>query len=191
MSAPVMLDEHGGQTMKTEVGETLVPFNSDLYAEASAWLMIEAELLDDRREREWLETMISREVGYVMPIRQTMYRDQGHGFLKEMYHLNESYGSLETKVARNETGCAWAEDPPSRFRHFVSNVRVYARTDDLIGVRSALLLYRMRGEQSVATLMSAERRDLLRREEDGLKLFRREILLDHTVIAADNLAIFF
>lgn len=191
MSASVTLDEHGEQTMKAEINEVLVPFNSDLYAEVSAWLMTEAELLDDRREREWLEAMISRDVSYVMPIRQTMYRDQGHGFLADMFHLNETYGSLETKVARNETGCAWAEDPPSRFRHFISNVRVYGRPEDLIGVRSALLLYRMRGDQSVATLMSAERRDVLRREGGDLKLLHRAILLDHTVIAADNLAIFF
>jgi len=173
------------------VEETLCAFNSDLYAEVAQWLTIEAQLLDDRLERQWLETMVSRDVSYVMPMRQTTFRTEGYGFLDDMYHLQETYGSLETKVARNETGSAWAEDPPSRFRHFVSNIRAYQRSDGGFGARSALLLYRMRGDQHVPTLISGERRDILQRIDGRLKLLRREILLDHTVIAAENLAIFF
>ena len=173
------------------IEEKPAPFNSGLHAEISEWLIREAELLDDRRERQWLETMVNRDVAYVMPLRQTTFRAEGHGFLEDIYHLQETYGSLETKVARNETGSAWAEDPPSRFRHFVSNIRAYERSDGSFGARSALLLYRMRGDQHVPTLISGERRDVLRRTDGGLKLARREILLDHTVIAAENLAIFF
>lgn len=165
--------------------------NDPLFAEAYEWLMREAELLDDWREREWLESMVDREVDYLLPMRQTTYRAAGHGFLGEMYHLKETYGSLETKVARNETDCAWAEDPPSRARHFVSNIRVGLRPDNALAVKSALLLYRLRGDQTAPTLIAGERRDVLVRSDGALKLRRRVILLDHTVIAAHNLAIFF
>lgn len=179
-------DLHG----RDELGVALSA-NDPLFAEAYAWLMREAELLDDWRERDWLESMISRDVDYLLPMRQTTYRAAGQGFIGDMYHLKETYGSLETKVARNETDCAWAEDPPSRARHFVSNVRVSQRADQALAVKSALLLFRLRGDQSIPTLISGERRDVLVRIEGALKLRRRLILLDHTVIAAHNLAIFF
>lgn len=173
------------------VHERRVSSGSALYAEVADWLITEAELLDDRLERQWLEGMVSRDVVYVMPMRQSILRSEGYGFLADMYHLNETYGSLETKVARNEIGTAWAEDPPSRVRHFVSNIRAYERSDDDLGARSNFLLYRMRGDQHVPTTIAGERRDILRRVDGALKLIRREILLDHTVIAAENLAIFF
>src|ERR1700722_18087764 len=80
-----------------------------LYDEILAWVYREAELLDDLREREWLETMVAPDIVYQMPIRQTVKRAAGRGFLAEAYHLNESYGSLLTRVRRAETEFAWAE----------------------------------------------------------------------------------
>ncbi|WP_418345883.1 hypothetical protein [Rhodococcus pyridinivorans] len=40
------------------------------YAEASDFLLLEAEMLDDLREREWLETMVSHDVVYQLPLRE-------------------------------------------------------------------------------------------------------------------------
>src|SRR5687767_3372699 len=83
------------------------------HIEATDFLVVEAELLDDLLEREWLETMVSKDVVYQLPLRETVERARGRGFVPGTYHLNENYGSLSSKVARNETKYAWAEDPPS------------------------------------------------------------------------------
>lgn len=171
--------------------ETWQPVGSDLYFEVMAWQHTEAERLDDGREREWLERMVSREVVYQVPVRQTVERARGAGFVPGAFHLDETWGSLETRVARNETAYAWAEDPPSRARHFVTTTRVAQDEDELVRVRSNLLIFRTRQEQTQPQLLSADRRDVLRRENGSLLLYRREVLLDHTVIGTHNLSLFF
>ncbi|MGW6359578.1 aromatic-ring-hydroxylating dioxygenase subunit beta [Streptomyces sp. NPDC055092] len=172
-----------GTSVRARVG-------SALYNEVVEWMDTEAELLDAYREREWLEAMVSRDVVYQVPIRQTVERARGTGFVAGAFHLDETYGSLESRVARNETAYAWAEDPPSRIRHFVTGIRV-AEDADLVIVRSNLLIYRTRQEQTQPQLLSGERQDQLRREDGALRLLRREVLLDLTVIGTHNLSIFF
>lgn len=162
------------------------------YAEAYDFLLLESELLDDLQERAWLETLVSKDITYRLPLRETVERARGRGFVEGTYHLLENYGSLGSKVARNETAYAWAEDPPSRLRHFVTNVRV-RRTEsaDVLEVRSNLLIYRTRQDQTQPQILSGERVDLLRREDGELKLLQRDVLLDLTVIGTHNLSLFF
>lgn len=178
--------------MEALVTSRPLSISSTEYAEATDFLLYEAELLDDLRERAWLETLVSKDVVYRLPLRETVERARGHGFVEGSFHLNESYGSLSSKVARNETKYAWAEDPPSRLRHFVSNVRV-RRTDDaeVLDVRSNILIYRTRQDQTVPQILSGERRDLLRREDGGLRLLQRDVMLDLTVVGTHNLSLFF
>ena len=42
----------------------------------------------------------------------------------ELAILDETKETLTARVARLETGMAWAEDPPSRTRHLISNIEV-------------------------------------------------------------------
>ncbi|WP_068264657.1 aromatic-ring-hydroxylating dioxygenase subunit beta [Janibacter limosus] len=156
------------------------------------FLMLEAELLDDLEERRWLVEMVSRDVIYQLPLRQTVERSRGNGVAPGMYHLNEDYGSLGSKVKRNETAYAWAEDPPSRVRHFVTNVRVrHGERPGELAVRSNILIYRTRQDQTTPQLLAGERHDVLRDEGEGLRLLRRSVVLDLTVIGTHNLSIFF
>jgi ethylbenzene dioxygenase beta subunit len=151
----------------------------------------EAELLDDRREREWLDEMVSKTIVYQVPVRITVERARGMGFSPNTYHLDERYGSLHSRIARNESGYAWAEDPPSRCRHFVTNIRVGAVADDTVAVRSNLLIFRTRQDQTSPQLLSGERQDVLKSEDATLRLCRRLVLLDLTSIASHNLSLFF
>lgn len=168
-----------------------VPVGSPTYNEVVEWLYREAELLDDGHEARWLEEMVSRDVEYRVPLRQTVERARGTGFADGAYHLDETHGSLASRVARNQTAYAWAEDPPSRIRHFVSNVRVDEAGDGSLAVRSNLLIMRTRQEQTTPQTFAGERRDALRHEDGALRLLRRTVLLDLTVIGTHNLAIFF
>ena len=83
------------------------------------------------------------------------------------------------RVQRFETEHAWTEDPPSRTRHFVTNVRVYpGEGDGKFRVKSYVLLFRSRGDTRDPDFLSAERTDVLRRSDSGFKIANREILVD-------------
>jgi ethylbenzene dioxygenase beta subunit len=174
-----------------DVTEATASTGTELYTEVLDWLYLEAELLDSYRERAWLEGMVSRDIVYQVPLRQTVERSRGFGFSETTFHLDERYGSLESRVARNETQFAWAEDPPSRIRHFVTNARVRELSDGTVDVRTNLLVYRTRQDQTNPQLLGGERHDELAREDGRLMLRRRQVLLDLTVIGTHNLSIFF
>lgn len=165
--------------------------DASFYLEIVNWLNREVELLDQLEERQWMETMVSKDIVYQMPLRTTVERARGLGFVDKAFHLDERYGSLDAKVRRNETGLAWAEDPPSRVRHHVSNVRVGERQGDQVRVRSNVLVFRTRQENVAPNIYSGERHDVLSIESGQWKLLQRVIYLDHTVIPAHNLAFFF
>ncbi len=57
-------------------------------------------------------------------------------------------------------------------------------------VESAVLLFRSRGDTREADLVSAGRTDLLRATAGGLRLARREITVDESVLRTQNLAVF-
>jgi 3-phenylpropionate/cinnamic acid dioxygenase small subunit len=95
-------------------------------------------------------------------------------------------------VQKLGTEYAWAETPPSRTRHLVSNVRVRTtETPGELAVFSYLLLYRNRGDQATADLFSAERQDVLRQVNGAWRLARRTILLDQAVVGARHISVFF
>ena len=170
----------------------MIETSLERYWEVHSFLMREAELLDERREREWLESCIADDVEYLMPVRENRERSEGAGFSDESFYFQETRGSLELRVKRLETEYAWAEDPPSRTRHFVTNVRVAESEEEgEVAVKSNLLLYRSRGSDPTADVLSAERRDVLRKQDDGWRLRRREILLDHSVVMTHNHSVFF
>ncbi|ADW21767.1 MULTISPECIES: 3-phenylpropionate/cinnamic acid dioxygenase subunit beta [Thermus] len=168
----------------------------DLTREILDFLYSEAELLDQGRYREWLD-LLTEDILYQVPVRLTRERlPQGgySGISEQMFHLDEDRTSLEMRVARLETGFAWAEDPPSRLRHFVTNVRIgEPRNTPLgeeVGVRSYILVFRSRWDQPDFTFLSAERHDVLRRQDGSWKLARRLVILDHATLPTHNLSFF-
>jgi 3-phenylpropionate/cinnamic acid dioxygenase small subunit len=154
------------------------------------WLNNESALLDDQRHHEWLE-LLHPDLEYRLPIRQTRERQNGPGFSDEGMHMYEDVSSLTMRVKRLDTEYAWAEDPPSRSRRFVSNVRVSKNGDGELHVTSNLLIYRGRLDTVEYDLVTGERRDVLVPVDGELKLRSRTVLLDHSTLPVKNLAIFF
>lgn len=154
------------------------------------WLNREAALLDDQRMHEWIELLHS-ELEYTMPVRITREREYGPGFSDDGFHMYEDLESLSLRVQRLDTDYAWAEDPPSRTRRMVGNVRVEAADGATYEVRSNFYIYRGRLEEAAGDLLAGERRDRLVAEGGGLKLRRREVLLDHSIVPTKNLGLFF
>ncbi|MEA2401149.1 MAG: hypothetical protein QOK00_1552, partial [Thermoleophilaceae bacterium] len=87
---------------------------------------------------------------------------------------------LRERVDRIRSGFAWAEAPPSRTRHLVTNVRVWHGEDDSLEVESHFLLYRTRIELDVEVLAGARQDTLVSGGPHGWLIRRRYILLDQT-----------
>ena len=156
---------------------------------AHQFLVEEAALLDAADYPGWLD-LLCADIQYVMPVRVTTARGAGPGPLPGMGHFDEDLYALRKRVQRLATDHAWTEDPPSRTRHFVTNVRTFRAAASELHVQSALLLFRSRGDTREADLLSAGRADLLRETADGLRLARREITVDESVLRTQNLAVF-
>ena len=161
-----------------------------LREEVEEFLYHEAELLDGGRFEEWLE-LLTEDVQYRMPVRMTRERGQGADTSEEMQFFWDDRATLGLRVQRLKTDFAWAEDPPSRTRRFVTNVRIRPADDpDQLDVRSYLLIYRNRGDTARHDLISGERHDRLRRVGAAWKLARRSFVVDQAVLGTRNLAIF-
>lgn len=155
------------------------------------FLYREAALLDARRFEEWLE-LFTDDLHYWMPLR---YNPDGRenapqeSAADDMSLFDDDKEFLAARIRRLKTGRAWAEDPPSRTRHLVTNVAIENHGAEL-NVCSNFLIYRNRLESEV-DLYAGMREDLLRRLGDGLKIARRKIILDQNVLLSKNLSIFF
>lgn len=175
--------------------ETLERVPAELTAEITDWLYDEAELLDEGRLVEWLE-LLTDDVRYVVPIRihkEVTGDSRVTGVLDDSFHLDEDRVSLQMRVDRVETGFAWAEEPPSRIRHLVTNVRVRreAGKEDEVRARSYVMVYRSRWDRPHYDILAGERHDVLRREEGAWRLAHRTVVLDNTTIPTLNLSFLF
>ncbi len=163
---------------------------SSLYGEIVEFYYREAELFDSSRLADWLATLTA-DVRYVMPVRTTTFRAKGDGF-EDVSFFDENFASLQTRVKRLETDFAWAETPPSRTRHFVTNILAQAgETSGDFNIRSNFMVTRTRADQGYQ-FFTGLRQDLLRRAGDReFKLAFRRILIDQTILSGSNLSIFF
>jgi phthalate 3,4-dioxygenase subunit beta len=166
-----------------------LPYGDPAHLAAHQFLVEEAALLDAADYAGWLG-LLCEDIRYVMPVRVTTARGAGSGTLAAMGHFDEDMYALRKRVQRLATDHAWTEDPPSRTRHFVTNVRTFLAAAGELRVQSALLLFRSRGDTREADLLSAGRADVLRDTADGLRLARREITVDESVLRTQNLAVF-
>ncbi len=162
-----------------------------LYASIVEFLYREAALLDKGRFREWLD-LLTEDIDYRMPVRTTRMRAAGPGYSDDMDFLAEDMASLKMRIGRMETEFAWAEDPPSRTRHLITNILVEAgEGEHEARASSYFLVYRSHGDISKPDLFSGVREDVLRDVDNEWRLARRKILVDHTVMGASSLSIFF
>ena len=162
----------------------------ELEREVAEFLYREAELLDSNRLEQWLE-LLTEDINYEIPLRVTRERGQPD-IASQMGHFSEDRRSLELRVKRLGSDFAWAENPPSRTRRFISNIRVENTSKpNEVKALSYFLLYRSRGSSTHADLISGQRQDLLRKLNGGWKLASRLIIVDQAVLGTRNLAIFF
>jgi 3-phenylpropionate/cinnamic acid dioxygenase small subunit len=167
--------------------------DSQLRHRIEDFLYLEAELLDDRKLRDWLD-LLTDDIRYWMPIRHNPL-DRPDDVSDELarpgegFYFDDDKTSLRIRVERVYTKNAWAEMPPSRTRHLISNVRIKKDDGSEIEVHSNFLVYRTRMETD-QDIFVGTRQDRLRRVSGELKIARRTIILDQAVLSAKNISIF-
>lgn len=166
-----------------------------LMREIEDFLYLEAELLDERRFEEWLD-LFTEDVVYWMPMRKNLaYEDRDRDITAEddIAWMHDDKLTLEKRVKQIRTGIHWAEEPLSRTSHLVTNVRLasggLAGEGDTALVKSRFLVHRNRLETETDFFVG-RREDTLRRVAGGLKIARRKIIIDQSVLLAKNLTIF-
>lgn len=167
--------------------------DASLQHEIEQFLYEEAALLDDRRFHEWLD-LFAEDAHYWMPIRMTVGASAGASEWTqddENSYFDDDKDMLEQRVRKLDTGYSWAEDPPSRTRHLVSNVRIRESDHDSeLTVLCDFIIYRNRLATDEDWYVGA-REDLLRKVDGQWRIARRKIFLDQTTLKSKNLSNFF
>jgi 3-phenylpropionate/cinnamic acid dioxygenase small subunit len=172
--------------------------DQNTHFEVEQFYYLEAELLDDGRFAVWLE-LLDDDLDYWMPTRTNRLRRQQALAIAargEAAFYDETKDSLAWRIRRFDSGMAWSEDPPSRTRHLITNVVVHRLDGDpteefeQLHVRSAFLVYRNRLDRE-ENIFAGRRVDVLRRRGGDLKVVRRVVLLDQTLLQAKNISTFF
>lgn len=171
------------------------PTSPELQQDIEQFLYREAMMLDNREFDDWY-ALLADDIHYYMPTRYTRGKremDKELSLPDEAALFDEDKASLGLRIRRLATGMAWAEEPPSRTRHMISNVQIH--TTDVDGeyeIECCFMVYRNRLERQTDIFVGA-RRDILRRSDnaEGWMLARRLMVLDQSTLLANNLSIFF
>ena len=177
----------------------------DVLRQVEQFLYREARLLDSRQFRRWID-LLADDLRYWIPMRSNRYsaasksisildgsRYEEDDLSKEsdQAFMDEDKGSLRRRVDRLDTGMAWAEAPPSRTRHLISNVEVEpGERESEVKVYSNFIMYRSRGETEEDFYVGS-REDVLRNVDGSWQLASRKIVFEQNVLSAKNLSNFF
>jgi len=187
---PVNRSNSQGET-RASSAERVTP---ELQQEIEQFLYHESRVLDERRFEEWY-ALLADDIHYFMPTRYNRLKreaDKEFSGPNDAAFFDEDKRSLAQRIRRLNTGMAWAEDPPSRTRHMVSNVVVRPRGNEEYEVDCYFMVYRSRLEREVEMFVGM-RHDILRRANNaaGFMIAGRTIILDQAVLMARNLSFFF
>jgi 3-phenylpropionate/cinnamic acid dioxygenase small subunit len=159
------------------------------------FLYYEAALLNERLFDEWF-ALLADDLRYYAPLRTTRSsreQDEEQSRPDDIAFFDDSKASMSLRIKRLHTSSAWAEEPPSRTRRFLTNMRIApsAKAGEF-EVASAFLLYRNRAERQT-DIFAGERLDGLRRCEgpSGFQIFARTVIIDQSTLTANNISVFF
>jgi len=140
-------------------------------AQIEDFLYAEAALLDEWRLQEWLE-LLTEDVTYAVPAT-----DVPEGDAKStLFLIADDALRVHSRVRQLLGKSAWAENPRSRTRRLISNVRIRETDGETIRVTANFVVYRMRMDQ-VDTYVGRYEYTLVQRDGQ-LKIRERKAILD-------------
>jgi p-cumate 2,3-dioxygenase beta subunit len=139
------------------------------------FLYYEAALLDAWRLDEWMG-LLTDDIVYEVPST-----DMPDGEPEStLFLIADNAQRLRSRVQQLSGRHAWAENPPSRTRRLISNVRILGIAGDTIRITANFVVYRMRYEL-VDTYVGRYEHTLV--QQDGeLKIRKRKAILDLEVL---------
>ena len=141
-------------------------------AQVEELLYEEAALLDAWRLDDWL-TLLTDDAVYNVPSNDRPAADSKD----TLFIIADDIHRIRARVARLKKPDAHAEYPPSRTRRMISNVRIVARDGTLIRVEANFIVHRFRRNEGIRAFVGHYRYEL-RAESDGLRIARREAIID-------------
>jgi 3-phenylpropionate/cinnamic acid dioxygenase small subunit len=169
----------------------------DLMREIEDFFSHEADLLDEREYDKWLD-LLTEDIVYWMPMRKNVSyenRDKDITAENDVAWFHDDKDTLRKRVKQIQTGVHWADEPISRISHLITNTRLVDAISSLdegakTTTKCRFIVYRNRLEDET-DLLVGRREDTLVRVEGALKIARRKIILDQSVLLAKNLTMFF
>ncbi len=160
------------------------------------FLYEEVQVLDDWNWGEWLD-FFAEDCLYWAPTQEDRLSRERSKHIAEFRtaaYFEENKVQLKQRVDRLLTNQAWGEEPPSRQRHIISNIRVTkGLAEDEYVVRSNFYDYRSNGQRSQDSI-TGERIDRIVRDPQspwGYVIKERRILFDMSTILIKNLSLFY
>ncbi len=140
-------------------------------AQIEDFLYEEAALLDEWRLRDWLE-LLTDDVVYEVPSTDVPDGDSRN----TLFIVADDAERLRLRVEQLLGKSAWAENPKSRTRRLISNVRLREVDGDTLKITANFVVYRMRSGH-IDTYIGRYEHTLVQR--DGtLKIRYRRAVLD-------------
>lgn len=135
------------------------------------FLYEEAALLDGWKLNEWLG-LLTEDIEYVVPATNL----PGGSPATALYIVADDMVRLRSRTTQLLEGQVLVENPRSRTRRLVSNVRILGRTDTTLEITANFAVYRAKHEQ-VHVFMGRYDHELVV-TDGGLKIRRRTCTLD-------------
>jgi p-cumate 2,3-dioxygenase beta subunit len=132
----------------------------------------EAELLDAWRLEEWMG-LLTDDATYYVPPNDQPYADHR----VTLFTIADSNARLRERVKRISDPNCHAEQPHSRTRRMIGNVRITGTEGETIHVAANFIVHRFRRDEDVRVFVG-EYRYRLRREAGALKIAERRAILD-------------
>jgi p-cumate 2,3-dioxygenase subunit beta len=140
-------------------------------AEIEEFLYAEATLLDEWKLEEWLE-LFTDDATYSVPSTDEPEGDPA----QTLFLIADDVLRLRSRVQQLLGKTTWSENPRSRTRRMIANVRIRSCEDREIRVTSNFMVYRMRSER-VSTYVGRYEY-VLARHGESLRIRHRKAVLD-------------
>ncbi|MYE49132.1 MAG: aromatic-ring-hydroxylating dioxygenase subunit beta, partial [Gammaproteobacteria bacterium] len=145
--------------------------SSALRGSVEEFLFREAALLDEWRLEEWVD-LFTDDARYVVPSTDLTEGDP----TRDLVFIDDNIVRLRARAARLNSRYSHRENPRSRTRRFVSNVRVEETGDGQLSVFANVLVYRFRSGEGAPYVGTIEY--ILRRDGSDLRIAYRRAVLD-------------
>ncbi|MBM3539275.1 MAG: aromatic-ring-hydroxylating dioxygenase subunit beta [Alphaproteobacteria bacterium] len=141
-------------------------------AEVEEFLYAEAALLDAWDLEGWL-ALLSDDARYHVPSNE----QRGGDPAETLFLIADDIHRIRARVARLQDRAAHAEQPRSRTRRLIANVRIVGQDGDELAVEANFAVHHFRRGERLREYVG-QYRYRLRLTPGGLRIIRREALLD-------------